>query len=100
MAEALGMETVLGWGQRDRFHNNEVHSYAFSIYFYWQLFVFFKGPYIGYGDRFWNCGDKSMLQFSLRVSHFNPMKPTALQRVTGYINSSEPVDDNLWVSTP
>ncbi|XP_026286009.1 uncharacterized protein LOC113211750 isoform X2 [Frankliniella occidentalis] len=59
------------------------------------------GPYIAYGERFYMCEpDNRPLpwRWFLRATHFNPLKPKELQRVTGNVTAtSGTLDDSGWV---
>ncbi|XP_052127049.1 uncharacterized protein LOC113210445 [Frankliniella occidentalis] len=57
------------------------------------------GPYIAYTERFYMCEDNNTplpWRWNLRVSHFNPLKPKELQRLTGNLTGATPFDDSCW----
>ncbi|XP_052128947.1 uncharacterized protein LOC127750689 [Frankliniella occidentalis] len=58
------------------------------------------GPYIAYGERFYNCQPNNRPLpwiWNLRATHFNPYKPKELQRVTGNVKGANgTIDDHCW----
>ncbi|XP_052133640.1 uncharacterized protein LOC113217293 [Frankliniella occidentalis] len=59
------------------------------------------GPYISYGERFYMCEEPNNRPLAwtwyLRATHFNPLKPNELQRLTGNLTIADvPFDNSLW----
>ncbi|XP_026286954.2 uncharacterized protein LOC113212465 isoform X2 [Frankliniella occidentalis] len=61
----------------------------------------FLGPFLSYAERFYMCEpDNRQLPWTwyLRASHYNPLKPNELQRLTGNVTiANEPLDDSCWI---
>ncbi|XP_052125380.1 uncharacterized protein LOC113214178 isoform X2 [Frankliniella occidentalis] len=61
------------------------------------------GPYTAYGERFYMCEpDNRPLpwRWFVRTTHFNPLRPNELQRMTGNVTSTSGIIDNSnWATT-
>ncbi|XP_052132768.1 uncharacterized protein LOC127752145 [Frankliniella occidentalis] len=61
------------------------------------------GPYIAYAERYYMCEpDNRPLPWRwwVRTTHFNPVRPKVLPRITGNMTStSGDLDDSVWVKT-
>ncbi|XP_034238461.1 uncharacterized protein LOC117643598 [Thrips palmi] len=59
----------------------------------------YAGKYIVYTDTFYMCDSENTWYWNLKTTHWNPAKPSELQRISGWVNATGPsLTDGSWVN--